>query len=122
MADKNAIKRLILIDGSSFLYRAYYAVKQNFTTKEGIPTGATFIITRMFRNLLDKFMGDKFVVVFDAKGPSFRREMYAEYKATHPPMPDDLRAQIDAVHSITEAMGFPLGWVQVEGAAADLGR
>lgn len=117
MADKNAIKRLILIDGSSFLYRAYYAVKQNFTTKEGIPTGATFIITRMFRNLLDKFMGDKFVVVFDAKGPSFRREMYAEYKATRPPMPDDLRAQIDAVHSITEAMGFPL--VSVQGVEAD---
>ena len=87
--------QLILIDGSSFLYRAYFAVRQNFSTKDGVPTGATYVLTRMFRSLLDLYKGNKFIAVFDAKGPSFRNEMYDQYKATRPPMPDDLRHKLN---------------------------
>ena len=109
--------KLFLIDGSSFLYRAYYGARKNFTTKDGLPTGATFIITRMLRNLLNANQHHKFVVVFDAHGPSFRQQMYPEYKATRPSMPDDLRVQIQVVHAIVKAMGFPL--VAVPGVEAD---
>lgn len=109
--------QLILIDGSSFLYRAYFAVRQNFSTKDGVPTGATYVLTRMFRSLLDLYKGNKFIAVFDAKGPSFRNEMYDQYKATRPPMPDDLRPQIEFAHSMVRALGIPL--VSVSGVEAD---
>lgn len=110
-------EKLILIDGSSFLYRAYFAVKQNFSTKDGQPTGATFVLTRMFRNLLAEFPGCKFIAVFDAKGKSFRSELYPEYKATRPPMPEELRAQIEQTHSIVKALGLPL--ISIAGVEAD---
>lgn len=109
---------LILIDGSSFLYRAYFAVKKSFTTKDGFPTGAIFVITRMFQGLLEQFEGSKMVLVFDAKGgSSFRQELYPEYKATRPPMPDDLRKQVEMVHEICVAMGFPV--ISVPNVEAD---
>lgn len=114
MANK---EKLILIDGSSFLYRAYFAVKQNFSTKDGTPTGATYVLIRMFRSLLEEFAGCKFIAVFDAKGKSFRSELYSEYKATRPPMPDDLKAQIEFTHSVVTALGMPL--VSVAGVEAD---
>lgn len=114
MANSN---QLILIDGSSFLYRAYFAVKQNFSTKDGLPTGATYVLTRMFRSLLDIYQGHNFIAVFDAKGPSFRNELYDQYKATRPPMPDDLRQQIEFAHSIVKALGIPL--ISVPGVEAD---
>ena len=82
MANPN---ELILVDGSSFLYRAYFAVKKSFTTKDGFPTGAIFVITRMLQNLLEQFEGNKIVLVFDAKGGSFRNQIYPDYKATRPP-------------------------------------
>lgn len=108
---------LILVDGSSFLYRAYYAPHGKFTTHAGLPTGATLIITRMLKKLLAKYDGYKIIVVFDAKGKSFRTEIYKDYKANRPPMPDDLRVQIDYVHKIVQALNLPL--VQVNGVEAD---
>ena len=110
-------EQLILIDGSSFLYRAYFAGKTNMSTRDGLPTGATLILTRMFKNLVKDFADSKFIAVFDAKGKSFRSEMYPEYKATRPPMPDDLRQQIEFAHSIVEAMGIPL--ISIPGVEAD---
>lgn len=110
-------KQLILIDGSSFLFRAYFAARQSFSTKDGFPTGAVFLITRMFRNLINDFKNQKVIAVFDAKGPSFRNEMYSEYKATRPPMPDDLRKQIEPVNNLVKALGIPL--VSVPGVEAD---
>ncbi len=108
---------LILVDGSSFLYRAYHVSRQNFTNSKGIPTGVSLIITKMMQSLLNKFAGSKFIVVFDAKGKSFRAQMYSEYKANRPPMPEDLKVQVEYVHKIVKALGFPL--VQVEGVEAD---
>lgn len=114
MANPN---ELILVDGSSFLYRAYFAVKKSFTTKDGFPTGAIFVITRMLQNLLEQFEGNKIVLVFDAKGGSFRNQIYPDYKATRPPMPDELVKQIEMVHQVAKAMGFPL--LSVPGVEAD---
>ena len=114
MQDSNT---LVLVDGSSFLYRAYHVSKQNFTNTKGIPTGVSLILTRMLENLIKKFSGSKFVVVFDAKGKSFRANMYEQYKANRPPMPEDLQVQVEYVHKIVKAMGFPL--VQVVGVEAD---
>ena len=108
---------LILVDGSSFLYRAYHVSRQNFTNSKGIPTGVSLIITKMMQSLLNKFADSKFIVVFDAKGKSFRAQMYSEYKANRPPMPEDLKVQVEYVHKIVKALGFPL--VQVEGVEAD---
>ena len=101
-------ERLVFIDGSSFLYRAFYAAKRGFTTKKGVPTGAVLIITNMLRKLLKQYAGHKIAVVFDAKGKSFRSELYPEYKSNRPPMPDELRVQVEYVHRIVKAMGFPL--------------
>lgn len=110
--------KLILIDGSSFLYRAYFAVRQRFSTKTGIPTGATFVFTRMLQSLLSTYSGAKFIVVFDAPGGAeFRKKMYADYKANRPPMPEELQQQVKWVYSIVNAMGLPL--IQMEGVEAD---
>ncbi len=108
---------LILVDGSSFLYRAFYAAPKTFTNSKGVPTGVCMILSRMLGGLASKFAGSKFVVVFDAKGKSFRNDMYKEYKANRPPMPDELKVQIDYVHKIVVAMGFPL--ISIEGVEAD---
>ena len=104
----NANSCLIFIDGSSFLYRAFYAAKRGFTTKSGVPTGAVLIITNMLKKLLKQYAGYKIAVVFDAKGKSFRSDLYPEYKSNRPPMPEDLRIQVDYVHRIVKAMGLPL--------------
>ncbi|MGN1280390.1 MAG: DNA polymerase I [Succinivibrio sp.] len=108
---------LVLVDGSSFLYRAFYASKQSFTNSKGVPTGVSLIITNMLNSLLKKFDGSKFIVVFDAKGKSFRHQMYEEYKANRAKMPEELVVQVPYVHAIVEAMGFPL--VSIEGVEAD---
>lgn len=110
-------KQLILIDGSSFLFRAYYAPHTEFTTKTGIPTGATLIFTRMLNKILNQYQGHKIIVVFDAKGGSFRKEIYKEYKSNRPPMPDDLRVQLEYVHKVVKAYNLPL--IMVEGVEAD---
>lgn len=100
-------KRLILVDGSSFLFRAYHAIPP-LTSPKGIPTNAIHGVTNMLRKLIADYHSDYITVVFDAPGGTFRNELYAEYKAHRPPMPDDLRAQIEPLHQIIRAMGLPL--------------
>ncbi|BCV64689.1 DNA polymerase I [Shewanella carassii] len=104
------------MDGSSYLYRAYYA-PPHLTNSKGEATGAVYGVVNMLRSLLGKYKPHQMAVVFDAKGPTFRNEMYAEYKAHRPPMPDDLRNQIAPLHAIIEALGLPL--LCIPGVEAD---
>ncbi|RUO23166.1 DNA polymerase I [Aliidiomarina iranensis] len=106
----------ILVDGSSYLFRAFYA-PPHLTNSAGEPTGAIYGVVNMLRSLLKQFEPTHMAVVFDAKGGTFRNEMYAEYKANRPPMPDDLRSQIEPLHNIIRAMGLPL--ISIEGVEAD---
>lgn len=111
-------KLLILVDGSSYLYRAFHAMqKQDLRNSRGEPTGATFVVTNMLRKLLVDYNPAYVAVVFDAKGKTFRDELFPEYKANRPPMPDELRAQVKPVFDIVRAMGLPL--FIVEGVEAD---
>lgn len=108
----------ILVDGSSYLYRAYHAMSQaNLTNAQGQATGAIYGVVNMLKKLLAQYKPELVAVVFDAKGKTFRNELYAEYKATRPPMPDDLREQIEPLHNVVRAMGFPL--IMVSGVEAD---
>ena len=107
---------LVLVDGSSYLYRAFHALPP-LTNSHGEPTGAVYGVANMLRRLLKDYDTDEVVVVFDAKGPTFRDEMFPEYKATRPPMPDDLVAQIEPLHELVRAMGFPV--LVVDGVEAD---
>ncbi|WP_434357537.1 DNA polymerase I [Parasalinivibrio latis] len=107
---------LILVDGSSYLYRAYHAAP-NLTNSDGEPTGAVYGVVNMLRSLIRQFPQSEVAVIFDAKGKTFRDDMYAEYKANRPPMPDDLRCQIEPLHQIIKAMGLPL--LMIEGVEAD---
>ena len=109
-------KLLILVDGSSYMYRAYHAMPQ-FTNSRGDPTGAVYGTTNMLRKLLADYDPAYVAVVFDAKGKTFRDELFPEYKANRPPMPDELRAQVKPIHDIVRAMGLPL--LIVEGVEAD---
>ncbi|MFQ6372846.1 DNA polymerase I [Shewanella sp. YIC-542] len=104
---KIAENPLILVDGSSYLYRAYYA-PPHLTNSKGEATGAVYGVVNMLRSLLGKFQPQQMAVIFDAKGPTFRNEMYQEYKANRPPMPEDLRSQIQPLHDIIKALGLPL--------------
>ncbi len=109
---------LILVDGSSYLYRAFFASQQaDMRTKEGFPTGAVRVVTSMLRSLIKQYPNSPVVVVFDAKGKTFRDELFVEYKSQRPPMPDDLRLQIEPIHDIIRAMGLPL--LVVDGVEAD---
>ncbi len=109
---------LVLVDGSSYLYRAFHAMSQaDLRTADGFPTGAIRGVTSMLRRLRKDFPDSKIVVVFDAKGKTFRSEIYSEYKATRPPMPDELRMQIEPIHEIVAAMGLPI--LMVPGVEAD---
>ncbi|MGR5080407.1 DNA polymerase I [Photobacterium swingsii] len=107
---------LILIDGSSYLYRAYHAAP-NFTNFDGEPTGAVYGVVNMLRSMLRQFSTEHIAVIFDAKGKTFRDDMYPEYKANRPPMPDDLRGQIEPLHAVIKAMGLPL--ISISGVEAD---
>ncbi|MFQ6021606.1 MAG: DNA polymerase I [Acidiferrobacterales bacterium] len=109
-------KPFILVDGSSYLYRAFHAMPQ-LTNSRGEPTGAVYGITNMLRKLLADYDPTHIAVVFDAKGKTFRDEIYADYKANRPPMPEELAAQIEPIHAIVRAMGLPL--LIVEGVEAD---
>ena len=106
MTDENK-KRLILVDGSSFLFRAYHAIPP-LTNEEGMPTNAIYGVANMLRKLMADHKTDYFTVVFDAPGPTFRNELYDEYKAHRPPMPEDLKVQIEPLHELIRAMGLPL--------------
>ncbi len=107
---------LILIDGSSYLYRAYHAAP-NFTNSDGEPTGAVYGVVNMLRSMLRQFSTEHIAVIFDAKGKTFRDDMFPEYKANRPPMPDDLRGQIEPLHAVIKAMGLPL--ISISGVEAD---
>ncbi|MDC9725399.1 MAG: DNA polymerase I [Gammaproteobacteria bacterium] len=112
----NSTAPFILVDGSSYLYRAYHAMPP-LTNAEGLATGAIYGVVNMLRRLLRDYKPELVAVVFDAKGKTFRNDMYPEYKATRPPMPDDLREQIEPLHDVVRAMGFPL--LMVDGVEAD---
>ena len=107
---------LVLIDGSSYLYRAFHALPP-LTNQSGQPTGATFGVLRMVRKLIDEEQPTRVAVIFDAKGKTFRHDIYSEYKAHRPPMPDDLRCQIEPLHACIKALGIPL--ISIAGVEAD---
>ena len=111
-----AEKPLLLVDGSSYLFRAFHALP-DLRTLDGFPTGAIRGVIGMLRKLANDFEGSPVAVVFDAGGRTFRDDLYAEYKANRPPMPDDLRTQIQPIFDIVEAMGMPL--LRVQGVEAD---
>ena len=100
-------KKLVLVDGSSYLYRAYHAMP-DLTTSSGETTGAIYGVINMLRRQLKEHPSDYLVVVFDAPGKTFRDDIYPDYKSNRPPMPDDLRAQIAPTHDVIQAMGIPL--------------
>lgn len=107
---------LILVDGSSYLYRAYHAFPP-LTNSAGEPTGAMYGVLNMLKSLLMQYQPSHVAVVFDAKGKTFRDELFENYKSHRPPMPDDLRAQIAPLHEMVKAMGLPL--LAVSGVEAD---
>ncbi len=107
---------LILVDGSSYLYRAYHAFPP-LTNSAGEPTGAMYGVLNMLKSLLVQYQPSHVAVVFDAKGKTFRDELFEHYKSHRPPMPDDLRAQIEPLHEMVKAMGLPL--LAVSGVEAD---
>ncbi|UJR63752.1 DNA polymerase I [Dickeya zeae] len=107
---------LILVDGSSYLYRAYHAFPP-LTNAAGEPTGAMYGVLNMLRSLLQQYHPSHVAVVFDAKGRTFRDDLFEHYKSHRPPMPDDLRAQIEPLHRMVKAMGLPL--LSVSGVEAD---
>ena len=108
--------KLVLVDGSSYLYRAFHAMP-NLTNSQGEPTGAVYGVVNMLRRLLKEQPSEYFAVVFDAPGPTFRDQMYPKYKANRPPMPDELRGQIQPLHDVISALGLPL--ICVKGVEAD---
>jgi DNA polymerase-1 len=107
---------LILVDGSSYLYRAFHAMPA-LTNSRGEPTGAVYGVVNMLRRMLSEYDTEHLAVVFDAKGKTFRDDIYPEYKAHRPPMPDELSAQIEPIHDIIRALGLPL--IQIQGVEAD---
>jgi len=108
-------KKLVLIDGSSYLFRAYHGLPPLSHNRH--PTGAIYGVLNMLRKLIADEAPDNIAVVFDAKGKTFRNDIYSEYKANRPPMPDDLRVQIEPLHRIIEALGLPL--VVIDDVEAD---
>ncbi len=104
---QNIEKRLILVDGSSFLFRAYHGVPP-LTNSKGEPTNAIYGVSNMLRKMITDYQNDYVTVVFDAPGKTFRNDLYEDYKAHRPPMPDDLRVQIEPLHHLIRAMGLPL--------------
>ena len=113
-----SLSPLILVDGSSYLFRAYHVpYLQALSTADGQPTGAITGVLNMIKSLKKDYPNGNIVVIFDAKGKTFRNDMFPEYKANRPPMPDDLRTQIAPLHEIITAMGLPL--LVIPGVEAD---
>jgi len=98
---------LILVDGSSYLFRAFHALPP-LTNSKGQPTGAIYGVINMLTSLMDEYNPQQVGVIFDAKGKTFRNDLYPDYKANRPPMPDELRSQIEPLHQIIEALGYPM--------------
>jgi DNA polymerase-1 len=109
-------KTLLLVDGSSYLYRAFHAMP-DLRNADGIPTGAIYGMINMLRRLRQDYAADHIACVFDAKGKTFRDDMYPEYKAHRPSMPEDLARQIEPIHEVVRALGWPI--LMVEGIEAD---
>lgn len=109
-------KTLCLVDGSSFLFRAFHAVPP-LSNNKGMPTNAIYGVSNMLRKMITDYQSDYMAVVFDAAGKTFRNELYDQYKAQRPPMPDDLRVQIEPLHQLIRAMGLPL--IMESGIEAD---
>ena len=107
---------LILVDGSSYLFRAFHALPP-LTNSKGQPTGAVYGVINMLNKLVEEYKPEHIAVVFDAKGKTFRNDMYEDYKANRPPMPDDLRSQIEPLYELVEALGYPM--IIVPGVEAD---
>ncbi|MED5296414.1 MAG: DNA polymerase I, partial [Pseudomonadota bacterium] len=107
---------IVLVDGSSYLYRAFHALPP-LTTSEGQPTGAIKGVINMLKRLIKDYPDSPMAVVFDAPGKTFRDELYDQYKAQRPPMPDDLRAQVEPLHDCVRALGLPL--LCIKGVEAD---
>ena len=110
------MRHLYLVDGSGFIFRAYHALPP-LTTSTGKPTGAVKGVLNMLLSLRKQYPDSPFAVVFDAKGPTFRDEMFEHYKAHRPPMPEELRGQVEPLHAAVRALGYPL--LCVEGVEAD---
>ena len=110
------VSRLILVDGSSYLFRAFHALPP-LTNSKGFNTGAAKGVIGMLKRLQADNPADQLVVIFDAKGPTFRNEIYSEYKANRPPMPEELREQIAPIHDVIRALGLPL--ISISGVEAD---
>ena len=110
------IEKIVLVDGSSYLYRAFHAMP-NLMNSRGEATGAIYGVINMLRRLLNTLEATYFSVIFDAPGPTFRNALYPEYKANRPPMPEELRSQITAVHAVIKALGLPL--ICIRGVEAD---
>ena len=114
----STLSPLVLVDGSSYLFRAYHVpYLQALATSDGQSTGAITGVLNMLGSLKKSYPNGNIVVIFDAKGKTFRNDLYPEYKANRPPMPDDLRTQIAPIHNIVEAMGLPL--LVISGVEAD---
>ena len=107
---------VILVDGSSYLYRAFHALPP-LTTSKGMPTNAVRGVISMIRKLIQSEGGSTVAIVFDAKGKTFRNDIYKDYKANRPPMPDELRCQIEPLHELVKASGLPL--ISIAGVEAD---
>jgi DNA polymerase-1 len=107
---------LVLVDGSSYLYRAFFGLPP-LTSPTGEPTGAIYGVANMMKKLMAEYAPEHVAMVFDASGKTFRDEIFEEYKATREPMPDDLRAQVEPLNELVEALGFPL--LKVSGVEAD---
>ena len=106
-SENNGAAPTILVDGSSYLFRAFHGLPPLVNSK-GHPTGAIKGVISMLRRIPQDYPGSKIIVIFDAKGKNFRHELFPDYKANRPPMPDDLRCQIEPIHQIIKAMGLPL--------------
>jgi len=110
--------QLILVDGSSYLYRAFYVPQlKRMQTNSGQPTGAVFGVVNMVKSLMTDYPESNVVVIFDAKGKNFRHELFDDYKANRPSMPDELRSQVEYVHKAVKALGLPL--IAMPGVEAD---
>jgi DNA polymerase-1 len=117
MSEKQS-RPLLLVDGSSYLYRAYHVPNlQQLTNSRGEPTGAVYGVTNMLRSLIKEYQPQLMAVVFDARGKTFRHKLYSDYKANRPSMPEELAAQVEPLHALVRAMGLPL--LQVPDVEAD---
>ncbi len=115
--DAKDTKTIYVVDGSSYLYRAYFSTHREFTSSSGLPTRAIYVITNMMLKILREKDPDYILVAWDAKGPTFRHELFDQYKANRPPMPDDLSVQVPYVRKILDALG--IAQMEIQGFEAD---